>query len=222
MTFSRSTFILLTAIIAVVVTTEAYVSPPANIRSMDNTILMMAKGRKGSLKKNVAGSSGMGESNKGLGKGGNMGSSKNTNWVPVKGISSAADLPTEEDGNGIKLVDTYADALMDVGTNPNGAVCVMAFGGKTYCTDVNCSTCKIPLNKALILPPNDETGDDPRICCNFCKTTHNLRTGARLENAESAGLVGGIVKGLFSASDSAPLKTYELGEKKGQIVINLA
>jgi len=218
MTISRSTFTLLTAIVAIVVSTEAYVAFPGHTRSMGNTILM-AKGRKGSLKRNVDDSSGMGAS-KGLGKGVAKKSGRTTNWVPVKGISSSADLPTEN--GAIKLIDTYADDIMDGATNPNGAVCVVNFGGKTYCSEVNCSTCKIPLNKALILAANDETGDDPRICCNFCKTTHNLRTGERLANAESAGLVGGIVKGLFSASDTAPLKTYELGEKNGQIVINLA
>jgi len=219
MTSLRSTFILITAIVAFVVTTDAYVTPPAYTRTVSNTFVMMAKGRKGSLRKNVEGSNGMGGSkggSKGLGK--EMGSSKTTNWVAVKGISSG-DLPTDDE---IKLIDTNAEPLMDVGTNPNGAVCVVGFAGKTYCCAVNCPTCKIPMNKALVLPPTDETGDDPRMCCNFCKVTYNLRTGARVENAEKAGLVGGIVKGLFSTSDKIGLKTYELGEKKGQIVINLA
>lgn len=222
MPFSRSVVMLL---IASAVTTQAYVlSPTCNTRSIGSTALMMAKGRKGSLRKNLDGSGNAGSS-KGGGKplgGAQVTSGKNTNWLPVKGISSADDLPTEEEGNTIKLVDTYADVLMDGATNPNGAVCVLAYGGKTYCCAVNCSTCKIPLNKATLYEPNDATDNiDPRICCDFCKTTFNLRTGVRIENAVASGLVGGIVKGLFSASSKAPLKTYELGEKNGQIVINL-
>merc|ERR1719491_485559 len=215
MTSLRSTFILITAIVAFAVTTDAYVIPPTFTRTVSNNAVMMAKGRKGSLRKNAGGSNGKGPGmggSKGLGKEMDMRSSKSANWVPVKGISSVNDLPTED---AIKLVDTNAEDLMDVGTNPNGAVCVVGFAGKTYCCAVSCPTCKIPMDKALVLPPNDETGDDPRMCCNFCKSTYNLRTGSRLENAESAGLVGGIVKGLFSSSDKDSMKTYELGEKKG-------
>lgn len=225
MPFSRAVIILL---IASVVTIRAYIlAPTLNTRIIGGTALMMAKGRKGSLRQNVEGSSKsgggkpLGGGGKPIGGGGRVTSGKKANWLPVKGISSADDLPTEEEGNKIKLADTYADVLMDGATNPNGAVCIMAYGGKTYCTAVNCPTCKIPLNKATLYAPNDETNGDPRLCCDFCKTTFNLRTGTRVENAESTGVVGGIVKGLFSASTKAPLKTYELGEKNGQIVINL-
>jgi len=208
-------------VIASVVTTQGYVlAPTFNTRSIGSTALMAkASGRKGSIRKNMEGASKGG--GKGIG-GGKAPSDKNANWLAVKGITSADDLPTETEGNQIKLVDTYADVLMDGATNPNGAVCVLAYGGKTYCCAVNCSTCKIPLDKAEFYEPNDETDNvDPRLCCSFCKTTFNMRTGLRIEPATSTGLVGGIVKGLFSASSSAPLKTYELGEKNGQIVINL-
>jgi len=215
-------------LIASVATTRAYIlTPTLNTRTIGRTSLMMAKGRKGSLRQNVDGSnkSGggkpLGGGGKPLGDGGRAASGKKANWLPVKGIESAGDLPTEEEGNKIKVVDTYADVLMDRGTNPNGAVCILAYGGKTYCCAVNCATCKIPLNKATLYEPNDETNGDPRLCCDFCKTTYNLRSGARVENAESTGIVGGIVKGLFSTSTKAPLQTYELGEKNGQILINL-
>jgi len=218
MPFSRC---ILMFLIGSIVTTSAFiVTPTYDGHSIIHTSLMMAKGRKGSLRKNVAGSNktGGGKSLGGVGKGA---TGKKMNWLPVKGISSADDLPTEDEGNMIKVADTYADVLMDGATNPNGAVCIIAYGGKTYCTAVNCSTCKIPLNKAILYEPNDETGDEPRLCCNFCKATFNLRTGALVENAEKAGIVGGVVSGLFSASTKTPLKTYELGEKNGQIVINL-
>jgi len=205
-----------------VVTTQAYVlAPTCNTRSIGSTALMMAKasGRKGSIRKNMEGSKKSG--GKGIG-GGNAFMDKNTNWLPVKGISSAADLPTETEGNTIKLADTYADVLMDGATNPNGAVCIIAYGGKTYCCAVNCPTCKIPMDKSTMYEPNIETDNvDPRLCCSFCKATFNLRTGAQIENADRAGIMGGIVKGLFSASSKTPMKTYELGEKNGQIVINL-
>jgi len=43
-----------------------------------------------------------------------------------------------------------------------------------------------------------------------------------VENAEKAGLAGGIVVNLFSKeSDKKPLPIYDLGEKNGQVLINL-
>lgn len=178
---------------------------------------MMAKGRR-SLRKTVAAANNSGKGVTPMG-GDEVGKTKN-NWVPVKGITSMKDLP-QEDG-AVKIVDTYADVLMNGATNPTGAVSVVAYEGKTYCCDISCPTCKIPLTKANVFAPNDETNNvDPRLGCNFCKATFNIRTGERLKNEESTGLMGGIVKGLFSASEKTPLKTYALGEKKDQVLINL-
>jgi nitrite reductase/ring-hydroxylating ferredoxin subunit len=152
--------------------------------------------------------------------GGAMESSKKTNWVPVQGVTSMADLPQEE--NVVKLVDTMAEQLIDRGTNPTGAVSVVNYEGKTYCFASSCKCCQIPLAKAQVLAPNEESGGtNPRVSCDFCKATYNIRTGARLADAEKPGLLGGIVVGLFSKSDKIPLPIYDLGEKKGQVLINL-
>jgi len=194
--------------------TSAFVSIPA-MKNFDSTSLMMASRRKSSRK--ILKNTGV----KGMDSSGDAGNTKKANWIPVEGLNSMDDLPKEE--GVVKLVETNAFALTDRNTNPKGTVGVAAFMGNTYCFNVFCPTCKIPMNKADLYKPNDETENvDPRISCEFCKSTFNLRTGKRLENAEKGGLMGGIVKGIFSASDKRePLETYALGEKNGSVVINL-
>jgi len=142
-------------------------------------------------------------------------------WVPVEGAPTSKDLPKEE--NKVKLVNTMADALIDGAVNPYGSVAVTTFEGKTYCFSASCSCCKIPMNKAKIYSPNSESGKDPRVCCDFCGSTFNARTGARLENApeRSSGMLGGLVKGLFSASPTVGIDTYDLGEQDGKILISV-
>lgn len=110
---------------------------------------------------------------------------------------------------------------MNGATNPTGAVSVVNYEEKTYCFASSCSCCQIPLSKAKVLPPSEETGTAPRLSCDFCKATYNVRTGERVENAEKPGLLGGVVTGLFSKSDKKPLPIYDLGEKSGQVLINL-
>ena len=182
------------------------------------TELSMAKGRK-SLRKVVAdGANTRGV--KSMAGEPSSSSSKRTNWVPVKGISSMSDLP--KDQNVVKLVDTMADQLINSATNPTGAVSIINYDKKTYCFASSCSSCKIPLSKAKVYPPNEETNNEvPRVSCDFCKATYNIRTGERVENAEKAGLLGGVVSGLFAAQKSVPLPIYALGEKNGQVLINL-
>lgn len=115
-----------------------------------------------------------------------------------------------------------ADQLMNGATNPTGAVSIVNYEGKTYCFSSSCSNCKIPLSKAKVFPPNEETGGvEPRLSCDFCKATYNIRTGERVEKAEQPGLLGGVVSGLFAAQDEVNLPTYDLGEKSGQVLINL-
>jgi len=122
----------------------------------------------------------------------------------------------------VQLVDTNVKALVDGATNPTGAVSVVQYKGSTYCTSASCSTCKIPMNKAKILEPNDETENtDPRMVCDFCAATYNLRTGKRLTSAGGAGLMGGLMKGIFSKTEDDPIPVYALGEKNGKVVINL-
>jgi len=142
-------------------------------------------------------------------------------WVPVEGASTVDDLPKED--NKVKLINTMAEALIDGAVNPYGSVAVTAFQGNTYCFAASCSCCKIPMDKAKVYAPNEESGKDPRLCCDFCGSTFNVRTGDRLENApeRNSGLLGGMVKNLFSASPTVGLQTYDLGEQGGKILISV-
>jgi len=195
-------------------TAEAFSPAPLNSRTIDTSL---NAARRKSLRKTVA------ASNNARGvkpMGGEMETGKKTNWVQVKGLSSMSDLPQEE--NVVQLVDTMADQLTNGATNPTGAVSVVNYEGNTYCFASSCARCQIPLSKAKVLPPNDETnGAAPRVSCDFCKATYNVRSGERVENAEKPGLIGGVVTGLFSKSDKKPLPIYDLGEKNGQVLINL-
>jgi nitrite reductase/ring-hydroxylating ferredoxin subunit len=194
----------------------------ASFGTTRRSTMTMRKGRKG-LNKGINES--IGDANI-RPMGGESTSKKASNWVPVAGLPSMADLPNSESPSGsaaeIKLVDTMADVLMNGATNPTGAVAVTNYRGKTYCFASACSTCKIPLTKARVMEPNDETNNaDPRLICDLCSTTFNLRTGVVLENAEKKGFLGGIVSGLLSSAGQTPLPTYDLGEQNGKVLINL-
>ena len=84
-------------------------------------------------------------------------SPKKGKWSPVSGLSSVASLPKEP--NAVQLIDTLVPALIDKQTNPTGAVSVVNFGETTYCFSSNCASCKIPLTKAKVLGPTEETGE---------------------------------------------------------------
>ena len=144
--------------------------------------------------------------------GGNKG-----NWIQTT-IPSIKSLPRERDV--VRVVETGVSALIDRGTNPNGAVSIVNRGGETYCFSSSCASCKIPLTKARVLGPNDETGGgdggDARIQCDFCGATYNLRTGAPVR--EEGGKVLGF---LFGGSKGASLPVYGLGERGGKVFINL-
>jgi len=180
--------------------------------------MTMRKGRK-SLKKTING--GLGGGAAGVKPmGGETTVSKKTNWVPVAGLSSMGDLPQGE--NSVQLVETKAQQLMNAQVNPNGAVSVVNYEGKTYCFSSSCPSCKIPLTKGKVFEPNEETGDEPRLSCGFCSATFNIRTGEKVSDAEgTGGLLGGIVKGLMGAKPTESLPTYDLGEKNGKVLINL-
>jgi nitrite reductase/ring-hydroxylating ferredoxin subunit len=216
----RSITYILAATASLLASTNGFAptsTPLSNAFRLSETDLQMAKGRR-SLRKTVK------DSNNSRGvspMGGEMEPAKKTNWVPVKGITSMTDLPKGD--NEVKLVDTMADQLMNGATNPTGAVSIINYDGKTYCFSSSCSACKIPLTKAKVLEPNEETGNTtPRLSCEFCQATYNIRTGERVQNVEKAGFsLGGVVSGLFGASDKVALPTYDLGEKSGQVLINL-
>lgn len=78
------------------------------------------------------------------------------------------------------------------------------------------------MTKAYPLPPNDETKNQaPRVACDFCQSTYNLKTGEKLTSQESKGIFGGLAKAVLGAQESGPLSTYQLGEKNGKIMFNL-
>ena len=185
------------------------------------TTVYMAKGRgRKNLRKTLKDNAGSGVGINKLAGEENVVSAKKTNWVPVSGVSSMDDLPKDE--NKVKVVDTMAPSLMNGATNPTGAVSVVNYEGSTYCFSSSCSSCQFPMIKAKVLPPNEETnGVNPRVSCDFCKATYNIKTGEVLETAPAEGLMGGIMKGVFSAQEKKPLPTYDLGEKNGQVLINL-
>ena len=84
------------------------------------------------------------------------------------------------------------------------------------------STIQIPLTKSKILAPNEETKNKaPRISCDLCKYTYNLRTGEQLEESEATGFFGGIAKSVLGSQEGGDLPTYQLGEKNGRIMFTM-
>ncbi len=77
--------------------------------------------------------------------------------------------------------------------------------------------------KAKVLPPNDETDNKaPRVSCDLCKSTYNLKTGEKVESAEASGFFGGIAKAVLGANeDKDVMDIYQLGEKDGKIMFNM-
>jgi len=174
--------------------------------------MTMKRGR-GSFSKEMGGGSGSSSSSSS-----GSGLSSRTNWIQTK--NKVQDLPQEEGKVG--LIETGAFLLVDKATNPNGAVSVVKYGQETYCFSVNCPKCKIPMTKAKTLPPNEETQNkSPRISCDFCKSTFNLKTGAPVQAQEASGILGSLAKAVLSAQDSAPLPVYTLGEKNGKVLFSM-
>ena len=76
--------------------------------------------------------------------------------------------------------------------------------------------------KAKVLPANDETNNAaPRVTCDLCKSTYNLKTGEKLESAEATGFLGGIAKAVLGSEDKGGMDIYKLGEKNGKIMFNM-
>ena len=174
--------------------------------------MTMKRGR-GSFKKEMGSSEGSMSS----GSSG-MTSSGGRNWLKVPG-KTVKDLPTE-DGK-VGLLDTQAFLLVDKATNPTGAVSVMKYGPETFCFSSSCPQCKIPLTKAKGLPPNEESKGAPRLSCDFCKATFELKNGQQVTAQENTGFFGGIAKAVLSSQDSAPLPMYQLAEKNGKILFSM-
>ncbi|GMI10622.1 hypothetical protein TrLO_g13800 [Triparma laevis f. longispina] len=155
----------------------------------------------------------------GAGSGGLSGGDSGT-WK--KTPSSTSDLP-QTDGE-ITLLDTQQSMIIDKATNPTGAVCVGKFDEKLYSFQVNCECCKVPLNKANLLPPLPSTSS-PRLSCSFCGATYSLKNGTPIDDATGDGvggnMFGGIVKNLMGSKERRSLKVYALAEEGGRVMINI-
>lgn len=179
--------------------------------------LYMRRGRGSGLKRELDDSSSSSSFTGGMG-GGSAAPAGGTNWLNTN--KSIKELP-EEEGK-VKMIETGAFLLVDKGTNPNGAAATVKYEGEVYCFEASCPQCKIPMLKAKVLPANDETGNKaPRISCDLCKSTYNLKTGEKLEAAESTGFLGGIAKAVLGANEGGNMDTYKLGEKNGKIMFNM-
>ena len=196
----------------VLVLISAYVANAYSPMGMPTTrsAMTMKRGR-GSFQKEIGGGNGGGMSSRGSTR--SAGPIKN--WITVP-KSSKKDLPKKE--GQVSLLNTQAFLLVDKNTNPTGAVSVAKYEGQTYCFSASCPSCKIPMTKAKCLPASEETGTAPRVSCDFCKATFNLKTGEQVESTESSGFLGGIAKAVLSAQDSTPLPVYSLAEKDGKIL----
>jgi nitrite reductase/ring-hydroxylating ferredoxin subunit len=189
--------------------------------------LEMKRGR-GSIGSEVAdGNNGLSSSNSGIGKGGRgLGQQQSNkgpviNWIPI--AASVKELPSEP--NTVGIIDTNLPTMKVSNTNPTGAVSVLKYEDETYCFAVNCPSCQIPLTKAKAFEPslaNDGiTMTGPRLVCDLCKATYDLKTGSKQNSAaENPGFLGSIVKTVFAANNNAgDLKTYKLGERNGKLLI---
>jgi nitrite reductase/ring-hydroxylating ferredoxin subunit len=194
-------------------TTKTTFTPP---------IMMMVRRGKGSIGKEVGTDNTDNSSNNGSGMGANSSTSttgSNINWTPIS--VSVSSLPKEE--NQVTLIDTNLITLKNGQTNPTGAVSVIQYQQQTYCFEVNCPSCKIPLIKAQCIPNETSSGAQPPLLqCDLCKATYNIKTGEKVSTSvenQKIGIMGTIVKSIFSSQASGPLKVYKLGEKNGKLLI---
>lgn len=78
------------------------------------------------------------------------------------------------------------------------------------------------MTKAYGLPPNEETNNSaPRVACEFCQSTYNLKTGEKLKSQETKGIFGGLAKAVLGSQESGPMPIYQLGEKNGKIMFSM-
>ena len=141
------------------------------------------------------------------------GTTARANWLETS-IGSISELPKEK--NKVNLVETDVPALVDGNTNPRGAVSVVNYEDNTYCFSAACAKCQVPMTKSTVLEPTAETGSDPRLQCDLCGSTYNMKTGDVVENA------GGKMLGfIFGAMEEKPLPTYALGEQSGKVYLSI-
>lgn len=212
-------------------TTLSFVTSSSSSALRTAPSLHMVRRGKGSIGKEIGNNN---NNEGGMGMGGDAtsasssNSNNNLNWTPI--AVAVAALPTEE--NKVTLIDTNLITMKNAQTNPTGAVSVLKYQKQTYCFAINCPSCQIPLLKAKCVPivnPMEGTKSSslsapPALQCDLCKATYNLKTGDKITDTtnigDQPGLLGGIVKSLFSSKASGPLKVYQLAEKNGKLLIS--
>jgi nitrite reductase/ring-hydroxylating ferredoxin subunit len=185
------------------------------------TALFLAKKRGMRLDRDLLGSDGPGGSST------TSGGSSNANWraLPASVSNPASALPSEMDR--VALLETQLPALTNPATNPAGAVAVVRHGGKTYCFDSACPSCKIPLTKAKVTDqPSSSDSQKPKVVlsCDFCTASYDLASGARVEKPSKdsgGGLFSGIVSNIISADprSAGPLRLFKLSQQGGKLMI---
>jgi nitrite reductase/ring-hydroxylating ferredoxin subunit len=219
---NRLILLLVVVIFHASVSCHAFVTmmPPALVGPSTTTRLPIAvlfanKAKKASMSDD--------DTYKGMGKTKKESTAPLLNWCPTP--IPRSDLPTIE--NQVVLLETQLPSLKNRQTNPKGAVAVTKYDGQTYCFDIACPACKIPLTKAICRTIPDVDDDEYEIeviTCDFCKATYELETGERqTESAvQDKGFLGSMANKVFASStaNSGPLKFYQLGEKNGQVLIS--
>jgi nitrite reductase/ring-hydroxylating ferredoxin subunit len=191
-------------------------APTPNLADIQSS-LSMAKRGKGSFQ-NESGASipnPTGSSKKGGLD--NVANDRGINWCPVP---PGQKLPEQE--GVVTLMDTMLTTLKNGATNPTGAVGVVKYAGQTFCFSSACPSCKIPLLKAKVFPGVVDPAAEnkaPRLACDFCKSTYNLKSGNKMAAVETGGFFGSIVKSVMQSQASGGLPIYKLGEKNGKLLI---
>lgn len=232
---TRTTTLLGVACLLLVTSSQAYVSEHVKNSRVHSpftrrgttaatTVLFLAKKRGMRLDRDLLGSDGT------AGSSATSGGSSNANWraLPVSVSNPASALPSEMDK--VALLETQLPALTNPATNPSGAVAVVRHGGKTYCFDSACPSCKIPLTKAKVTEqPSSSSSDSPKpkvvLSCDFCTASYDLASGARVEKPSKesggGGLFSGIVSNIMSADprSAGPLRLFKLNQQGGKLMI---
>lgn len=213
MNTTLSITLLLLAIVAFVATAFA----PTGITTK-RSAMYMRRGRGSGLQRELDDDSSSSSSFTGGSSGGMGKSSSGTSWLNTN--KSVKELPTEE--GKVVLLETGAFLLVNKQTNPGGAASTVKYGGETYCFQASCPQCQVPMTKAKVLAPNDETNNKgPRVSCDLCKSTYNIKTGEKVESPENPGILGGMAKAVLGSKDTGNMATYQLGEKNGKIMFTM-
>jgi nitrite reductase/ring-hydroxylating ferredoxin subunit len=214
MTMFPSSLLLLSTLMLLIGSSVSF-APTPNLANVRSSVLMAKRGR-GSFQ-NESGQSIPNPAGKKAGGLSNAANDSGINWCP---LPPGQKLPEAE--GAVTLMDTELTTMKNGATNPTGAVGVVKYEGQTYCFSSACPSCKIPLLKAKVFPGVVDPAAEnkaPRLACDFCKSTYNLKTGNKVAAVETGGFFGSIVKSVMQSQASGGLPIYKLGEKNGKLLI---